>query len=299
MLGQIQEYVFLKNISKDPYMLSRLDWELKPLWYSGAKIETKILEHLVVSAKGKFGYPGKIGNMIDNDWMNQNNYPKYQWQTDYSKHDNELKSFLEGEVALGWEFHLPYEINIQPFFSYRVQDFSFSGAHGFGYYGYDLLNESNPGKRNEYYKITPYWEGHYTNYEDRDPVITYEQLRNFVSIGFCADTYIVPSWHFAFTADYSFWVYVSAMDRHYDKDYKYNQSLDVVSGYCSFDLGVESEYIFSRNHKVGMSVSWQFVPVLIGYTYDQYSDGKYWRKAYGGGISSSVFSLALSYTFSL
>jgi outer membrane protease len=85
--------------------LSRLDWDMKPLYTYGAVLSLFLDTPLVslspwLRLGAKSGIYGSTGYMEDRDWMDA----ALPWLTHFSRHDNHTAAafFLEGELGLYW-----------------------------------------------------------------------------------------------------------------------------------------------------------------------------------------------------
>lgn len=302
MTGQVEEYVFLDNVKgcDGLYTLSRLDWEVKNMPYFSLESDLTVIDHIWIGVKGKVGIPGVYGQMIDNDW---NNYKFYtdsatRYQTDYSEHKNKTNVFLDGYLQAGYKFNLPYGFCISPFISLKAQSFSFQGCNGWGQYGYDMSGEWNPDYRKEV--ITSYKDGHKTSYESRDCVITYEQIRDFYSLGIVLEAQPIKFLRLTACGEWAFFVSVTGIDKHYDEKLNYVEYKDLTKGLNAWDVSGKIEFNFNEHNSLAVSALYEYIPVVSGKTYSRSSSvTKYKLLSSLGGASSSLFSAQLIYTLSL
>jgi outer membrane protease len=129
LYGHAEESVY----APDGRRISRLDWDMKPLFYSGAVLDfsrTDPLERagLFISLSLKFGIPAVTGVMEDRDWNDQGLF------TDFSRHDNETEGacLLDGLIGFSVPFRSRMVFSVYSAFSWMR--FSWAGRDGYGQY---------------------------------------------------------------------------------------------------------------------------------------------------------------------
>ena len=299
MKGEINEYVFTTPMTGNPtdYMLSRLDWDVNFIRFIGCSFDATIIEHVFVGLSGRIGFASKSGNMQDYDWLNvgakgfdKNWYDNHNWLTNYSKHDNYLTNYLDGEVQLGGIINLPCEFFLLPSFSIKGQEFSFDGKNGFSQYVGNTPEPYNPdGSIKE-------WTSDITKSEMSGKVISYNQQRMFLFVGVKAYTTVVPKFYFSLEGKFSPLTMIGAVDTHWQRLTPTN-FLDQPIGFGTWEISGSVKFMPNKNFKLSLDVDFQYVPVMKGKNYQKYASEKYFpstpEKDILGGAGSKLFSISL------
>lgn len=122
LYGQQGEYVYNRcseNGIRRDILLSRLDWELKPLYFFGIDFGANV-NRFVFSAGTKFAIPMSCGIMADSDWRNVEFSPlppkeKRNIKTNYSESDNSVELSFDVNVFFGYKFSPTNFITLTPF----------------------------------------------------------------------------------------------------------------------------------------------------------------------------------------
>lgn len=141
--GHLGEYVYFNNrLTGDDYILSYLEWEMKPAFFTGAKIN-RSWRKFTLNFYYKYFLPlVKCGDMEDNDWLQDYGYGtgNTSIQTNYSCHSNKLNY----SYALGSEFSILFYknsiIEIKNFLAFDFESISFTGFDGYCIYGNSATN---------------------------------------------------------------------------------------------------------------------------------------------------------------
>lgn len=295
MYGTIHEYVYDPECLNTDHLESRLDWDVKNIPFFELTASADIYKYGYFSVAGKIAVPGSSGFMQDYDWLNSiggSSGNHYDWMdedptelTNYSKHNNKLESYYGVNVSAGGNIYLPYEIKITPFAAYDYEYFLFSSCDGFRKYkSENFIEEPFSGK-----------------------VISYTQECNSVMLGFRVNGTMFDklnlSTSFMASPKLSF---NNALDYHYVNDDSGGTLFwDKLSYYFLLKSKTTISYIFTENHKAGITFNCQYSPLTKGPDFSIPIDsegnikGTKWSKTTAqGGTSSFLWSLALSYTFS-
>jgi outer membrane protease len=131
--GQSGEIVY-DNFGQNK-QLSRLDWDMEPLFYLGGRLAlspSQPLEEwgLFFTLDMKFGVPGKTGTMEDRDWLalNHGNI------TNFSSHDNYTQKMISLGLRGGGSFPLLEKAALKIYGELLYTRFSFSARNGAGQY---------------------------------------------------------------------------------------------------------------------------------------------------------------------
>ncbi len=294
--GSVKEYVFNDLCRNKDNVESRLDWDVKNIALFKIRGDFDILDYIYTGLDFSIAVPGKSGQLQDYDWLNSlgglygNNI---NWLnespdelTNYSCHPNTLEKYMNFSFALGGNIFLPYEIKLSPFISYDYDYIGFSASYGWGIY-----KENN-------------WEQ--TDFPGK--VISYRQESNAFSGGFKIQTTAVPrTWLYSDFSVSPALTFTNAMDYHYNYG-------DPQSGFASWDkfsylwqlkANLKAQYIFNKNHSAGIAGFIQYVPRQKGYTYQKEIangrpvKGNWMALPVNGGLERFIWSVSLSYSFSL
>lgn len=129
--GEQNEFVYTK-VNNTYEKLSQLDWTMKDLFYSGAKINF-LYKNFSFSAAGAGFFPKESGIMTDSDW--QGISIGFTKKTNLSYSENEL---LEGFFL---DTNAGYRLKFSDFFSLRTNlgfeynYYFFMAKNGYGWYG--------------------------------------------------------------------------------------------------------------------------------------------------------------------
>lgn len=129
--GEQNEFVYTK-VNNTYEKLSQLDWTMKDLFYSGAKINF-LYKNFSFSAAGAVFFPKESGTMTDSDW--QGISTGFTKKTNLSYSENEL---LEGFFL---DTNAGYRLKFSDFFSLRTNlgfeynYYFFMAKNGYGWYG--------------------------------------------------------------------------------------------------------------------------------------------------------------------
>jgi outer membrane protease len=283
LYGQGEEQVF--NDSSDK-LLSRLLWDLKPLYYGGTRLDfgrTDPLEGLgfFSSLSLKFGFPMDSGIMEDWDWQG----PAGEL-TNYSRHT----AFTEGAVILdlaaGPSIPLGSALVIRPSLGFSYTRFSWTARDGYLQYGtatgggYDPLSDSNPPQ------------------PATGTVVSYSQEWMFTPLGL--SLWILPDRRFSGIL----WFYGGpmlkfvGMDEHLSRTRTYFQNYpngfgqfwdEIIGGY-SLEPG--GEFRFSPVDRLTLRVygSWRRVAAKShGRSYARYTGNGAWNWNLLGDFSGGAF----------
>ena len=144
--GQLGEYIFAES---QTYIVSHLEWEEKPLLYTGLNANFKT-GNLCFSASMKTAFPLECGKMYDSDWTSSG--VKYT----YAIHKNSAKFNIGSEISCYYEFSVNHYFSIIPYAQIQYLYNSFSGHDGYGFYG---------SKRNSTNGETVSWDSEFATYQ--------------------------------------------------------------------------------------------------------------------------------------
>jgi outer membrane protease len=283
LYGHAEELVY----APDGRRISRLDWDMKPLFYSGAVLDfsrTDPLEKsgLFVSLSLKFGIPAVTGVMEDRDWNDQGLF------TDFSRHDNHTEGALlfDGLAGLSLPFRSLVAFNIYVAFSWMR--FNWSGQDGYGQYlqrvGY------NPAIPLHSLPEEPY----------TGTVITYTQDWLLFSPGVSVLLPLSPLLSLKLSFQGSPFVYCAARDSHITTGMEYR---DYILWGLYLEPGAELNFTFYRRCSLSLSVSYRMLDGNRGTTWErpagQGQSASFVERAGQSGAAVHVLNAGLSFKIRL
>lgn len=287
--GNINEYVYLfGECLNDDGLLSRLDWDVKNIFFYEQKIQMDIAKYIYLGLDIFSAFAKKSGNMQDYDWLNSTTKA---WKdddpteiTNYSIHDNYLKGFNKFNLSLGLNFFLIPKTVLSAFLQYEYACINFSASDGFRTYkseNWDLIR----------------FEG---------KVISYKQIFNAAFIGLSLRTKIIP--HILINTDIAispFLTIIDSYDYHWIRNTVFRDNI-INSFALKTSAGIQ--FNFAKHHNIGLNASLSYLPISIGEDSTKLldadgnisSNSKEWAvQSCFGGTSNFLWSIALSYTFTL
>lgn len=312
-IGQIDEYVFLKESNYDSDKLSELNWDIMPELYAGFSLGGSFW-NIFVETSFLFGIPTKTGTMADSDWMN--NYSDYvslenskkteNYKTNYSESDNYLDHDFSFNLNVGYDFSVAklnnFNANIKPFLGFQYENFKFNGEDGTCWYG-----KGTDGKfyvNNGYYAEWNDEENQYS--EDFDGnVISYKRI-NFVfwtGLNLQAEFFT----NFGISAGFKFspYLYSESTDNHILTGTAGTDYLDVISAFCGyFNWNLGFFYNFNKRNSIYLGADYVYMRILRGDDYQKSPSEEKFQKSskssiIDGGIGAHYLNISLSYKFNI
>jgi outer membrane protease len=146
MYGVVSEIVYATSAyNGKTYVISQLDWEVQPLFYSNAALAMSTSVGFAASLDVRLGVPGKTGFIGDSDWLNYD-YNGDSTKTNYSQHDCFTERAILLDAQAGWDLRLADWVTIEPFLAFGLMDFKWSARDGYLQYppGYPNVNPPYP-----------------------------------------------------------------------------------------------------------------------------------------------------------
>lgn len=296
-MGQLDEYVFLKESVYESDTLSKLVWEMKPELCLGIKMHGAFGGFF---AEPSFfaGLPLKTGSMLDSDWQNVSlkNAQDVQYKTNYSQSDNYLAFDTRFGFKTGYSVPVAAYLALSPFAAFSYEHIQFTAKNGTAWYG----------KRLEGGYWAPYSDEEHRTVQSFKGmnVIAYEREAYYVWLGLDASLALPKG--FLLNTGFSLapYLYAVSYDNHllrYDTGYDCDFA-DVTPGcFAAFDWSFSVAYTFCKKHAVCLGAHYFYMRVLRGTDYQK----KNTESAYNisteadGGAGARYLEVTLSYTFSL
>jgi outer membrane protease len=130
--GLAREIVYDTYAGKS-YVLSELDWDLKPLVYAKGNLEIDTSIGFTASLGVRLGIPMKTGLTEDSDWLNYA-FNGDTIKTNYSRSDCYTERAILMDTQVGWDLQLADWIALEPFLSFGLMDFQWAARDGYFQY---------------------------------------------------------------------------------------------------------------------------------------------------------------------
>jgi outer membrane protease len=132
IFGMLYEYVFVDNENDGKYndTLSRLDWQLIPLVYTGFSLDAELFKSFTIGLGGWVGIPAVVGYMEDRDWGTLAlGYTGIL--ESYSHHTNYLYNAFFADINLGYNIVKTDSLVCIPLLGFNYKHFFMSGRDGY------------------------------------------------------------------------------------------------------------------------------------------------------------------------
>jgi len=244
LVGTTHEIVYEPAVSAD-YVLSQLDWGLKPLVYYGLAFELGGKTGVYWTIGLRSGLSGRTGTIMDSDYMNGDGV-----KTNLSVSDNYTEDALLADLALGWRFPLDPDLLLEAYGAINYMHFKFTARDG--YYQYGDKNATTG-------QYAPYTEG--TAYSLTGTGIVYQQDFLALSLGLGAEW--TPRQNLRLSASLLFSPLVSAqaLDNHV---VRYLDFADTMSGGWLLEPRLESSWAISKRNRFVLSLAYRLIRGLKG-----------------------------------
>jgi hypothetical protein len=284
--GTIREYVFLNNCTYSNDKLSELDWDLKPMVQLGVNANGG-WKGILLSGYIEGAVPNRSGTMADSDWFNvkTSDLANYQYKTHYSESDNYVDSCMNCGVRLGYNFTLPFSIELYPFGAFDYEYINFMSKDGTNWYGLPTTSGGHT-----YY--SPYTDESNRTSETMDGKnVGYTRYSYFTWIGLQAAYTLKNKFKFDASFQTAPYVYCQSMDEHYLTGSTY---IDVTSGtFCAFKYATSASYIFNKRYSLNLAVSYFTLNTIRGNSYQKYGSSYVRLTSTDGGADENYFCASI------
>lgn len=252
--GKVGEYLHYRDTPSSDYKkISYLEWEEKPLWLYGSKINASY-KHLYSSLSITSALSTACGKMYDSDWLNRSDN---DLKTNYSISDNRIHSYIDLSGTFGYIFRPESNFRIIPTAEIGYYNLLFKGKGGEGWYG-------DVGSTKLGYDVS--WNDpravHFTMSGD---VIEYNQYSLYTFLG--CQFVIVPSNRLEFDLAFAVspYSYIVAVDTHLLRSLKFKDEAD--SYFKTFKAHVSAYYSINDIFTAGLSFGGLYNMLELGNTY--------------------------------
>ncbi len=284
--GNIGEYLFYDDVK-----LSYLEWEEKPVWYTGGRI-TGEYKNISLSGYVTGSFPGRCGKMYDSDWTDLSDI-----KTDYSISENTLNSNINTGIALSCQFKPSVQFGLAPFIAFDFEYILLEARNGYGWYAdKDTLNGA------PYYKHSTHGYSYDSDMAVYYPSgsllgIDYTRYTLCTWIGCTASIQLLNRLTFSIAPAFSPYIWIVSFDHHYGKGYY----MDITDGWlAALKADFSVEYDFTKRFSAVFDCTLAKSRILYGNTYESSSgdSGSYRQlENYEGGASFSYISGSIGLRF--
>ncbi len=288
--GLVQEYVFQKNCPYSDDTLSRLDWDMKNIWYMGLKA-TGGWNRITTSAYFTVAIPNNSGSMEDSDWQNvtATGLNAYQYKTNYSESDNYLNYNYSFGIQGGYTFKPLSFLDLLPFIGLDYDCFKFTAKDGDYWYG----NYNSTGKYYYQYKSSNSKSGSISG-----DVITYRRETYLTWVGLSGTFYLPNNFSILLEAKVAPYVYTWSEDNHLLRSINFVDICDDYFAAAKCGLGVS--YKISKRNAISLNSSFLYIKEHRGSDYYKKENSATWKtSSTEGGASQWNLDFSLSWKISI
>lgn len=265
-LGVQDEFVYTENSLGETKILSELNWEQKPIFFGGIKVQTGFCG-FNFAFKYQEALPLKCGTVFDSDWQNValSNLPSdseiLTYKTNYSESECKLERYYNWILELNYTKEFKNQIGIKLFAQF---DYSYSSfvANG-GTYWYGAYNSSE-----NYYE-------NYTTVENASyfsgKVLALERINYITWAGFSLSARFS---HFSFCTDFALcpFIHTDSLDSHFLRSSTGTYFLDEMDSFFSgVKFGFLGKFYFNSQNFISLELENTFINSLYGATYSAQS----------------------------
>jgi outer membrane protease len=242
--GASEEIVY--KSSKSDVVISKLTWEISPLFYFGGAFDFHLREPMrqmgfFANATVQAGIPAQTGDMTDRDWLASGNALSH-----FSRHSNFTDGAWFLDVKAGMSLPVRNIIRLQFFAAISYMGFKWTARDGYAQYG-DRIGSTNT--------YTPWNSSIKKTYFSGD-VIFYEQNWWIFSPGISAHIPFLEYFEAGLYFQIAPLIYCSDLDKHYLRNLNFTESM-----WGGFMLEPKCEIVFSPYDWLGLSLyfSYRFI----------------------------------------
>lgn len=294
-IGRFGEQVYSKNSKTgEQYKLSELFYNFSPALYTGFKTDFKFSNfHLLVGTK--IFFPLRSGKMGDSDWCQDAGYGtgNTSLKTNYSEHENYLKTSFNLDAAIKYDFHPTDWMTLSPVISLLYEQITFSAKNGTCWYG----NKLNSSDNDNYYFYSYEDTSHRTISNCYGEIVQLRRKDFYTWIGLDAlFTTQDLRWNFFCGIYIAPYIYTHGEDDHYMRDFYYIDT--TASLFYAGKTETFVKYNFSNTKSIKLSSSFLFTGSMKGTEIYKNSRNAPYQKGSGTiGATSMYVDIQLSALF--
>ena len=284
--GKLGEYLYCQESSNSDFeKLSYLEWEEKPLWLYGLKMNASY-KHLYLGVSATSAIPASCGKMYDSDWMDRNNLGL---KTNFSESNNFLHSYIDVSGTFGFIVFPESVFRIMPFGEVGFYNVVFKAKGAECWYG--DADSTRLG-----YDVS--WNSPYAEHfviSKSETVIEYNHSSFYTFLG--CQFMLVPTERLEFdvalaVSPYS---YIYSVDHHIMRSLKFRDESD--SYFKTFKGRLSAYYTINDIITAGLSFGGIYTKMDLSHSYSYVSSnsGKYnWLSNEKGTSDTQSFNVTAS-----
>ncbi|MDR0320701.1 MAG: omptin family outer membrane protease [Treponema sp.] len=256
MYGTAYEIIY--NNSANSQYNSELQWNIKPLWFTGLSVEYVPKEpykknNIYGAIELIIGLPIETGLMEDRDWLTPTTTPGSL--TLFSSHENKTNAAILANFECGLSLPLTNNILMKVYLGFSYMYYKFEAWDGYIQYG---SNNHQPNEANPY---TP-WDSSWTKVQMYGLGIDYTQHFFIVKPGI-EFIWEIKSFRLNIGISVSPLIACITEDNHYQRNPSFLLNSN-LSGGLFIEPKMRFLYMFFDNFGVGVSFSYRYIEGLRG-----------------------------------
>jgi outer membrane protease len=239
--GSSEEIVY--ESSKSDVVISKLIWEISPLFYFGGAFDFHLREPMrrrgfFANATVQAGIPAQTGDMTDSDWLTPDNGLSH-----FSSHTNFTDRAWFVDIKAGMSLPVRNIIRLQFFAAISYMGLKWTARDGYTQYADQIGNTGT---------YRP-WNPSLQKNELHGDVISYEQNWLIFSPGISAHIPFLKYFETGLYLQIAPLIYCSDLDKHYLRNLNFAESM-----WGGFMLEPECEIVFSPYDWLGLSLHFSY-----------------------------------------
>lgn len=224
--------------SEDAQILSLLEWRTYAAPVISLYTQIKFADIFLFEIKGSYVIPFSYGQIEDFDYMNLLSTAGKE-RTHYSKHDNNLKNYINANLFFGAGNKILKNLNLSLLFSLKYSYYNLNAFNGYRQYG-EVSGLAYNGEN-----IYSPWKQSIEKKQMTGNIITLESHKLFFGIGSRLDYYPLDKLCISLNLDLLPALLSQTRDTHHKRKTPY--SLFDFTGEFAFDSSLLVEYKITKN----------------------------------------------------
>jgi outer membrane protease len=273
------------------YIVSQLDWAMRPLVFTGSGLRASTPEGLRASLEVLAGVPGKTGRITDKDYLNRD-----AEVTHFSAHDSFTEGALLLDARIGWQFALGERFTIEPFAGFSLMRFKWTARDGYLQYPPEGSPPYTPWNPQTTTKVDVFGTG-----------IVYQQTWYIPAVGVRAALRFGDSMEAALALGFSPYLWMNDLDNH---ELRLVDFVGTLTGGRLLDPSLEVSWRLGSRSRLSLDLGYRIIWGLVGDTLaigagvagdpgPEIDPGDWIRYMGSSGVFYDAFSFSLSLDVSL
>lgn len=273
--GKLGEYLFTSS-SENRYMISSLDWNLKPAFEYGGDFKVDF-KNLSLNAGIKSFLPLKCGFMYDSDYNST-------IKTNFCTLENNINKGFDTFITISYFFDFKNGFSFAPSFQANFSYYDFSANNGSGYFGSATITGNS-------YDVS--YNSPDAYFAKSVSGIDYKKETFYTFVGFILK-FSHKKWHFHLGTYFSPYSYSYAIDYHRDER---NISEDSKADYYLLERTINYLSRVKEELKIQYDLKSFFgITFKASFIYGGISEGLFATNRYRSSHSSGIFQNSSEWT---